>query len=230
MVVDWDLTAKEITTDAASEPFAAYGHMEAGLGKGYQWAEATLRGVVPDGGARPVCLGGFLKPGNAHPSDCLERLRLITEASLGHPRRRPELLEERLAAARLATQQQEEKEDLLRDRVRRCEQRFWAAKGHLRTVRKQSEAGEPSQSGTAETQPAARAAVGRVEKAQQRLEGAQARLAAATARLEQIQQTVAAMRERLRRLRAENEALEAGKRRQRPSNWSWMPNLGAASR
>jgi len=30
LVVDWDLTAKEITTDATSEPYATYGHMGRG--------------------------------------------------------------------------------------------------------------------------------------------------------------------------------------------------------
>lgn len=219
LVVDWDLTAKEITTDATSEPFATYGHMEAGLGKGYQWVEATLRGKGPEGEDRPVSLGGFLRPGNAHPSDCLERLRLITEASLGHPRRQPELLASRLAAARLGVQQQEEKVDLLRDRLERCERRLWTAQGHLRAVMKRQPTGQPSQEGpvaevdsAVQAAAAVQAALRRVEKAQQRLEGAQARLAAAQVRLEEMEQTVAAMTARLERLRAENEALDTGEK------------------
>src|SRR5439155_9130154 len=98
LAVDWDLTAKATTTEAASEPFAAYGHMESGMGRGYQWAEATLRGVGPDGEPRPASLGGFLCPGNTQPPACAERLRRATEAALGRPWRRPELLEVRLAA------------------------------------------------------------------------------------------------------------------------------------
>ena len=56
LVVDWDFTAKQITTEAKPEPFAAYGHMEDGLGKGYQWAEVVLRGSGPDGQDRAVSL------------------------------------------------------------------------------------------------------------------------------------------------------------------------------
>lgn len=104
LVVDWDLTPKEITTEANSDPFAAYGHMENGVGKGYQWAEAVLRGIGPDGHPRAVSLGGFLCPGSAHPDSCLERLRLVTERALGRPRRRPDLLGIRLAEAETQVQ------------------------------------------------------------------------------------------------------------------------------
>ena len=107
LVVDWDLTPKQITTEAKSDPFAAYGHMEERLGKGYQWAEAVLRGTGPDGKARPAALGGFLCPGNAHPDGCLERLRLVTEAALGRPHRRPELLRIRLAGAQAQEQKRQ---------------------------------------------------------------------------------------------------------------------------
>jgi hypothetical protein len=211
LVVDWDLTAKEITTDATSEPFAAYGHMDSGLGKGYQWAETTLRGFGPEGEGRPVSLGGFLRPGNAHPSDCLERLRLVTEASLGHPRRRPELLASRLAAAGARSQQQDVRVDVLFDRVQSCEQRLGSASHHLRVVQKRLATGQPGQDGAlSQDELAVRAAMGRLERAQQRLSRAQAQLAAGRVRLGEMQQTVAAMTERLERLRAENEAIEAG--------------------
>src|SRR3989304_6459743 len=108
LVGDWDLTPKAIPPDAPSQPFAAYGHMEEGLGKGYHWAEAVLRGAGPDAEPRAAALGGFLRPGNAHPPECVERLRLITEATLGQPRRRPELLEVRLSAAQAQGQPRRE--------------------------------------------------------------------------------------------------------------------------
>jgi|GEM_PF-2853273 len=203
LVVDWDLTAKGITTDATSEPYAAYGHMESGLGKGYQWAETTLRGRSPEGEARPVCLGGFLRPGNAHALECMERLRLITEASLGRPRRRPELLGGRLDGAKLQSRQQAEKVELLRDRVEKDKQRLGSVKHRLRTVRERQE-------GAANWEELVSQAMRRVQKAQQRLEAAQGRLGTAEARLEGMDQTVEAMAERLARLRAKNEAIEAG--------------------
>ena len=211
LVVDWDLTAKEITTDATSEPFAAYGHMESGLGRGYQWAEATLRGKDPEGEGRPVSLGGFLRPGNAHPSECLERLRLITEASLGHPWRRPELLAPRLDAAKMRSQQQEEKVDLLRDRVEGCEHRLWTAQGKLRAAEKRlAERHSSQESPTGEEELALQEAICRLENAQGRLSRAQAQLAAGKARLEEMDRAIAAMTERLGRLRAENETIGAG--------------------
>lgn len=209
LVVDWDLSAKEITTDATSEPFAAYGHMGSGLGKGYQWAEATLRGKGPEGEERPVCLGGFLRPGNAHPPECLESLRLITEAALGHPRRRPELLARRLACVQVQTQHQEERVDLLRDRVEGGEGRRGAAKRHLWEARKRLAEGQESQEAQAELAVRARR---RLEGAQGRLEGSRGRLEVGQARLEEMRRTEEAMTERLERLRAENEAIEAGER------------------
>lgn len=203
LVVDWDLSSKEITTDAVSEPFAAYGHMSEGMGRGYQWAEAILRGVSPEGGARPASLGGFLRPGNAHPAECQERLRLITEASLGHPLRRPELLASRLDAAQVRCRQQEERIDMLRDRLEICERRLGSAKRHLHLVQQRQD------SPLSQEEPAVQEAMGRVEKARGQLEGAKGRLAAGRVQLEEMEQTVAAMTGRLQRLRAENEALQA---------------------
>jgi hypothetical protein len=188
LVVDWDLTAKAITTDAASEPFAAYGHMGAGMGKGYQWAEATLRGVGPDGRPRPASLGGFLRPGNTQPPACVERLRRLTEAALGRPWRRPELLAARLTAAGTRVEERRARSaalaaaaDGLADRLARAEGR-------------------------------ARAAPERVERARRRAEGARARLVAAERRLAEAEKARADLSARLERLRADNAELRASGR------------------
>src|SRR5262249_51610572 len=125
---------KEITTAASSEPFAAYGRMAEGMGKGYQWAEAVLRGSGPDGRPRAVSLGGFLCPGNAHPDGCLERLRQVTEQGLGRPRRRPDLLRRRLAQAEAEAQHRAAVVGKLRAHVRGARQRVEAQQGRLQAI------------------------------------------------------------------------------------------------
>jgi hypothetical protein len=194
LVVDWDLTAKAITTEAASEPYAAYGHMGSGMGKGYQWAEATLRGVAPDGEPRPASLGGFLRPGNTQPPACVERLRRLTEAALGRPWRRPDLLEVRLAAAGARVEERRARVAALAavaeghaDRLARAEGRARAARGGA-------------------------AAEGRLGRGRRRAEAARARVAAAERRLAEAEQARADLAARLERLVADNAELRAAGR------------------
>jgi hypothetical protein len=208
VVVDWDLTAKAITTDATSDPFAAYGHMEDGLGKGYQWAEAILRGIGPDGQPRPVALGGFLRPGDTHPTACIARLRELTEAAIGRPRRRPDLLALRLGAADAQVQQRQGQVRAQQARVSACDVQVAHVAAQL-TVVEQRLAGRTAgqQALRARDQRAQTALHQRADRARQRVATAQQRLAATQAALAAAQQISADLRSRLARLHADNAAL-----------------------
>lgn len=210
LVVDWDLMAKAITTDATSDPFAAYGHMEAGLGKGYQWAEATLRGMGPDGEPRAVALGGFLRPGNTHPPACVERLQAITEATLGRPRRRPALLAVRLAAAETRVQQRRQRVQAQQARVSTQARRVSLLASELAAVEQRLAARTPEQSALVARDERARTGRQRqLAQAQQRLATTQQRLAAAEAARAAAEQLTAALQARRQRLEADNVALDA---------------------
>jgi hypothetical protein len=211
LVVDWDLTAKRITTEAKSDPFAAFGHMEEGLGKGYQWAAAVLRGVGPDGQPRPVSLGGFLRPGNTHPPECVEKLRLITEETLGRPRRRPELLTLRLTASRSEEEERRDQVAELEARVREQQARLASLAQQLGDRQQRRAERTPEQKALLARDERALASLAeRLARGQRRLEAMERRLVAARTHLSQSQQLTQQLQARLERLRADNASLEAG--------------------
>ncbi len=209
LVVDWDLMAKQITTEARSDPFAAYGHMEDDVGKGYQWAEAVLRGTGPDGRERPASLGGFLCPGNAHPDSCLERLRLITEAALGRPRRRPELLRIRLARVQAQEQERQGQVTNLQARVNAEQRRVQARADQLQAIQERRGRRQPEQRALlARDERAQQTAQKRLAAGQKRLESLQGRLAQAERALAEVKAATSALLARLTRLEAENALLD----------------------
>ena len=210
LTVDWDLTAKQITTDAKSEPFAAYGHMETDVGKGYQWAEATLRGTAPDGQPRTASLGGFLCPGNAHPDSCLERLRLVTEAALGRPRRRPDLLRVRLTAAQAQEQARQARVVALQAKLSVQQQQVEARLAQLQAIAQRQGGRRPEQQALLARDERAKEAVEkRVAASQQRLAALPGRIAAAQGAVAAAKEVTASLEARLARLEADNAALDA---------------------
>ncbi len=105
LVVDFDLTGLVVSDQAETYEGADYGYLgEGGVAKGYQFARAQLG--TPKG---VVVLGGFLHPGRTVPLHCLAELVRLTEATLGRPRRRVELIEQRLAQAERELAQVEER-------------------------------------------------------------------------------------------------------------------------
>jgi hypothetical protein len=93
LVVDFDLTGLVVSDQATTYEAADYGSMgEAhGVAKGYQFARAQLMGRD-----EVLVLGGFLHPGRTVSIHCLAELVGLVEAALGRPRRRVEVIEERL--------------------------------------------------------------------------------------------------------------------------------------
>lgn len=209
LVVDWDLTPKQITTEAQSDRFAAYGHMEDGLGKGYQWAEAVLRSRGPEGLPRAVSLGGFLCPGNVHPDRCQERLRLVTERALGRPRRRPDLLRLRLAEAEAQVQRRQASIGTAQAHVAIAQQRLQTGQIHLHAITARLAARCPEQHALLTRDERARdAAEKSVAARQTRLANLQSRLAGAECLLAETRAQTQALQERLARLEAENADLD----------------------
>jgi len=95
IVVDLDLMGLVVSDQATTYEGADYGYMgETGkLGKGYQFARAQLATQRDS-----LVLGGFLHPGHTLSSQCVRELVGLIEATVGRPRRRVEVLTERLAA------------------------------------------------------------------------------------------------------------------------------------
>ena len=93
IVVDLDLTGLVVSDQATTYEGADYGYMgETGkLGKGYQFARAQLVTERDSLG-----LGGFLHPGHTLSTQCVGELVGLIEATVGRPRRRVEVLTERL--------------------------------------------------------------------------------------------------------------------------------------
>ncbi len=91
--VDFDLTGLVISDQAVTYQGADWGYMgELGkVGKGYQFARAQLNTR-----AGALVLGGFLHSGRTVSLACLAELVTLVEATVGRPRRRVELIEQRL--------------------------------------------------------------------------------------------------------------------------------------
>jgi hypothetical protein len=97
IIVDLDLMGLVVSDQATTYEGADYGYMgETGkLGKGYQFARAQLSTVRDR-----LVLGGFLHPGHTLSTQCVVELVGLIEATLGRPRRRVEVLTERVASLR----------------------------------------------------------------------------------------------------------------------------------
>jgi hypothetical protein len=105
--LDVDLTGQPVSATSQTYPAAAFGYMDGAICLGYQLAEVCLH--TPQWGR--LWLAGQHHPGDTVSSQCLLDLVAAAEARLGcHPRRRVELLQERIAAhqALLARQDADE--------------------------------------------------------------------------------------------------------------------------
>lgn len=93
MVIDLDLTGLVVSDQATTYEGADFGYMGEldGTGRGYQFARAQLAGPRD-----AFVLGGFLHPGRTVEIHCLEELIALIEHEVGRPRRRVELLDERI--------------------------------------------------------------------------------------------------------------------------------------
>jgi hypothetical protein len=111
LVYDFDLMGQAVSATSTTYPDAAFGWMNDQVRLGYQLARVSLS---PPAGTR-IWLAGFHHPGDTVSSACLQELVRAAEAQTGvRPRRRPELVIQRIEAQqtviartrRLADQQQ----------------------------------------------------------------------------------------------------------------------------
>jgi hypothetical protein len=105
-VLDADLTGRPLSDSSTSFPDAAFGYMDGEIRLGYQLALLCLQ--TRRFGRQ--WLVGQQHPGDAVSAPCLLALVTQAEQRLGlHPRRRPELLQERIDAAEAAAQRAEQR-------------------------------------------------------------------------------------------------------------------------
>ena len=99
LFLDADLTGRAVSSTSKSYPDARFGYMDGEIRLGYQLAEVCLRTHLF--GRQWVC--GQHHPGDTVSATCLLDLVQATEQRLGcHPRRRTELVQQRIAACERA--------------------------------------------------------------------------------------------------------------------------------
>ncbi len=102
LVIDVDLSGRPVSPTSTTYPNADFGWMDDAVAKGYQAAITTLSG----GPSGRLVLSSQRYPGRTKSAECLRAAVRQMEQVLGsHPRRRPELVHQRLAA--LASQVQQ---------------------------------------------------------------------------------------------------------------------------
>jgi hypothetical protein len=95
LVYDFDLTGQAVSSTSTTYPEAAFGWMNDQVRLGYQLARVCLS---PRTGER-LWLAGFHHPGDTVSGACLKELLRAAEAQTGvRPRRRPELVAQRIEA------------------------------------------------------------------------------------------------------------------------------------
>jgi hypothetical protein len=95
LTLDADLTGRPVSSSSGTYPGAAFGYMDGEIRLGYQLAEICLHTRL----FGRQWLSARHHPGNRVSSECLLELVQDAECRLGcHPRRRTELLEQRIAA------------------------------------------------------------------------------------------------------------------------------------
>jgi hypothetical protein len=123
IIYDFDLTGQAVSSSSSTYPEAAFGWMADSVKLGYQLARVCLS---PSGEAR-VWLAGFHHPGDTVSTTCLHELVRAAETQAGiRPRRRTELLQQRLVAQdaavvrgrRLVAQHQKKLDNLRRTQTR----------------------------------------------------------------------------------------------------------------
>jgi hypothetical protein len=105
LLYDADLTGREVSPTSQTYPDAAFGWMSDHVGLGYQAAVVSM--ASPTYGR--ILLQGHRHPGDTVSVECLQELVLAAEAATGvQPRRRPELVAQRLVGLANALGQQRE--------------------------------------------------------------------------------------------------------------------------
>ncbi len=121
IVFDFDLTGQAVSSTSTNYPEAAFGWMNDSVKLGYQLARVCLSGAKSE----RLWLAGFHHPGDTVSAKCLKELVQAAEAQTHlRPRRRTELVQERVEA-----------QEASRARTRRLLDQQQAKVGRLRQTR-----------------------------------------------------------------------------------------------
>jgi hypothetical protein len=137
-VIAVDLTGRPVSPTSTTYPEADFGWMDDAVAKGYQAAITSLSG----GPSGRLLLSSQRYPGRTKSAECLQAAMCQMEQVLGlHPRRRPELVRQRLA--RLAPQLQQRQAALVAAHQRQQQLRLTAERVHAEIAQRTAElAGE----------------------------------------------------------------------------------------
>ena len=114
LVIDVDLTGRTVSPTSTTYPDADFGWMDDAVAKGYQAAITTLSG----GPCGRLVLCSQRYPGRTKSAECLRAAVRQLEQVLGlHPRRRPDLVRQRLAELAPQVQQRQAAVDKARQRL-----------------------------------------------------------------------------------------------------------------
>ena len=114
LVIDVDLTGRRVSPTSTTYPDADFGWMDDAVAKGYQAAVTTLSG----GPSGRLVLSSQRYPGRTKSAECLRAAVRQLEQVLGvAPRRRPDLVRQRLAALAPQLQQRQRAVEAARQRL-----------------------------------------------------------------------------------------------------------------
>ena len=126
LVFDLDLSGRPVSRHSTTYPEATFGHMDDGIQFGYQAAIVSLHS--PTYGR--ICLSASHHPGNTHSSTLLPALVAAAEAQTGvRPRRRTDLLRQRLDALSLLQQSKQTLVDQQQVHLQRQQEKLQALAG-----------------------------------------------------------------------------------------------------
>lgn len=200
LILDADLTGRPVSSTSRSYPGAAFGYMDGELRLGYQLAEIC---VQTERYGRQW-LSARHHPGSTVSAPCLLELLQDAEGRLQcHPRRRTELVEERLAQAAALLAEQERLAEQQEHRTKHQQQRLERLTGQIREGQ--------AQAGWLRVVPGSRRQSGpysQLSRLQAQIEGWQRQRERAQAQIEHSQAVARRQRERAQALRAEQGRLE----------------------
>jgi len=149
LVLDADLTGRPVSSTSQTFPGAAFGYMDGEVRLGYQLAEICLQTTL----FGRQWLSAQHHPGNTVSAPCLLDLVHAAERRLGcHPRRRTELIQQRIQACAQAIQ-------VVLQQTTRADERVIRLGARIERLSAQMQAAE-AQIETLRTQPAARRQAG----------------------------------------------------------------------
>jgi len=214
LVYDGDLTSRKVSNTSKTYPNAAYGHMsDDRIGLGYQAAMVSMES--PTYGR--LWLSAVLHPGNTLSCTQAEALVLAAETRTGmRPKRRTELLaqrlrdlalelterEERLHKVQQARQTAQEELDGVKSQVQQCQQQV----SELETAYQQHGHLERPFSSLGQARIKLRNLQARLERKEKRLAQAQRSLSNREALLAHCQTQQSILQERLQRFESDNAA------------------------